>query len=92
MSLSGAHSWDTYLFAAHEWVNEEEKMHLSTDHFNKMAGIEQEPNTVSSENNLMGLKTPSGRLGTQWAVMVVTDSDLDLFFGIENVSIHSQMS
>ena len=40
-------------------------MHLSTDHFNKMAGIEQEPNTVSSENNLMGLKTPSGRLGTQ---------------------------
>lgn len=67
-------------------------MYLSTDHFNKMAGIEWEPNTMSSENNLMGFKNPSGRLGPKWAVMVATESDLDLSSGIENVSIYSLMS
>lgn len=67
-------------------------MHLSTDHFNKMAGIEWEPNTMSSENNLMGLKNSSGRLGPQWAIRVVTDCDLGLSSGIENLSIYSHMS
>lgn len=65
---------------------------LSIDDFNDMKGKEQEPNAMSSENNFMGLKNPSGRLGPQWAIMVVKDCGLGLSSGIENVSIHSQMS
>lgn len=74
-----------YLFTVHERVNEEQKlMHLSTDHFNKMEEIKKEPNTMSSENNLMGFKNPSGILGVQSTVTGVTDSDLHLSSGTEN--------
>lgn len=68
-----------------ELMKNKNLIYLSTVHFNKIEGIEQEHNTMSSENNLMGFKIPSGILGVQLTVMGVTDSDLHLSTDTESV-------